>query len=699
MAKRTRARELLESAVFVLVGVVGVGLGARSVWPKTPSLPEAPVVTPPEKGFPEVPRTSERVADYTLFAKLDPINHVVEGHGTITLKNRSSAPLSSIRLHLYLNAFKNDRTVFRRARVSGFRGGVEGAPGLVDVKKLSWDGVDLWPKHSFVEHTGEYPQDPLSPGAPPAVGTAPSDETDVMVPLGERTLAPGESASFEIEFHDELPEISERTGYHDSFHFVGQWFPKLARLEDDGTFAAFPFHHLGEFAADFGRYDVTLDVPATFTVGATGARVEQKVEGGRRIERYQLDDVHDFAFTAWDRYVLREAREGEVAIHLLSPPGYEAAMDRELLSVAYGLRAFGARYGAYPYADLTVVHPPEGADEAGGMEYPTLITSGGPWFPEHGTHEVEGVTVHELGHQWFYGMVATHEVEWPAGDEGLNSYAELGVMQDLYGEGSAARFGDVDLSYLIFQLRGAEPDFEEPVFQPTWAFANGSSYGSRVYGATAIILETLRRTYPRFDAAIGVYARRFRFEHPTQQELFEVIAEVAGDDCAAAARAALTQPGTLDVYVDSILSEKKRPPTGYFDDGGDPSKRKKLGAGDESSEGLGYANAAWIGRKGAPIDLPIEVELRFGDGTRRREIVRFGPTATSPNKGAATWRRLDVDGPQPLVAVIVDPDLRVPMDRTRLDNFATREGHSGGAPVTRERALAWLGVLARSFGP
>ena len=90
---------------------------------------------------------------------------------------------------------------------------------------------------------------------------------------------------------------------------VGQWFPKIARLEPDGTWAHFPFHHLAEFYADFGTYDVTLDVPEAFAIGATGPVVERRVDGGRRVERHVQGDVHDFAWTAWDRWqtVARDA--------------------------------------------------------------------------------------------------------------------------------------------------------------------------------------------------------------------------------------------------------------------------------------------------------------------------------------------------------------------------------------------------------
>src|SRR5207249_7906402 len=103
-------------------------------------------------------------------------------------------------------------------------------------------------------------------------------------------------------------------------------------------------------------------------------------------------------------------------------------------------------------------HPPDGAVEAGGMEYPTLITTGGPWWsPESGVRFAENVTIHELGHQWFYGLVATNEHEWPFLDEGVNSYAEAESLDARYHETSFGRFLGMPLDEdSIFRAQAAE---------------------------------------------------------------------------------------------------------------------------------------------------------------------------------------------------------------------------------------------------
>ena len=94
-----------------------------------------------------------------------------------------------------------------------------------------------------------------------------------------------------------------------------------------------PFHHLGEFYADYGEYDVTLDVPEAFEVGATGPRISDTRAGNRRVVRHRQSDVHDFVFTAWDLFAKREEMVDGVRVEILFPRGYDAMAERELETV------------------------------------------------------------------------------------------------------------------------------------------------------------------------------------------------------------------------------------------------------------------------------------------------------------------------------------------------------------------------------
>src|SRR4029077_5379508 len=115
----------------------------------------------------------------------------------------------------------------------------------------------------------------------------------------------------------------------------------------------------------------------------------------------------------WDAWRTRSETIEGVLVTILFPRGCDSDAARELATIRFALPHFGERYGPYPYGVLTLVHPPESAAEAGGMEYPTLITTGGPRDGPSGINVPEIYTVHEFGHQYFYGLFASDEVTWP----------------------------------------------------------------------------------------------------------------------------------------------------------------------------------------------------------------------------------------------------------------------------------------------
>lgn len=601
------------------------------------------------------------VANYTLKASLDPAAHSLHGEGTVVFTNTSSATLSEVWVHLYLNAFKNQRSVFMRDTVGGFRGStVPKTWGAIDVRRFAQrtatGPVDLWPKVELSR-----------PGD--------DDETDARLPLAA-PVAPGATVTFELAWDDTLPTIVERVGFFGSFHFLGQWFPKLARLEADGTFAHYTFHHLAEFHADFGTYDVTIDVPKGFVIGATGPATESRDEGARHVERHVQTEVLDFAFTAFDGFErLDEAIDG-VWVSFLFPRGYRGAAERERAAVRFALPHFRERYGRYPYPTLTVVHPPLGAREAGGMEYPTLITTGGAWYGPPLVRELELVTIHELGHQYFFHLLASNEERWPFLDEGLNSYAEADALDAWLGPRGVASVLGLDVSDTTVALfSGRAGARVEPVAQPARAFSSGRAYGGLVYGRTSTLLSTLRRVYgeEKLTGALRTYATRFWKRHPEPEDLLGVLGEALGGEARALARAALFEQGTIDYAVTQVASSRRAKPAGLFDRNG---KRET----DAAIVGDQYDGYAFVQVRGA-LAFPVDVAFIQDDDHETR--VRIGG-ALQP---AGRVLRVPYTGPRPLKGVIVDPEHTVLLDDDFTNNHALVVD-APSAPQSRVFALA-----------
>jgi hypothetical protein len=510
------------------LGGLLVGALALDLEPPRPKPSELAAVDEPERDH------ADDVVDYTLRATLDVPAHTVHGEGTIVWRNASTAATSELFVHLYLNGFKNERTAFLRAPVASGRGTEPVADwGYIDVRKFvarEMEGADLWKS-----------ADKTTPGDP-------EDETDIRVPL-PREVKPGETLTIDVAWDAKMPSIVERTGYFRDFYMVAQWFPKIARLEPTGEWRHFPFYHLTEFYSDFGTYDVTIDVPSGVVVGATGSLVSSATDKGRDVVRYRQSDVHDFAWTAWSSFREKTARAEGVQIRCLHPPGYDAVAEREIAMATFGLRYFGEHFGRYPYSVLTIVHPPRAATEAGGMEYPTLITTGGAWYSPPFTRDAEGVTIHELGHQYFYGLVATDEQTWPFLDEGLTSFIEADALAARFGPGNAFDFLGLKVGLDVgYRAMSAEAVHNEPVAQPAQAFAGGADYAALVYGRTATILDTFARVYghERLLAALGRYAKRYRFGHPTFAQFIAAMRESLGDGPVKDLETALLEKGWVD---------------------------------------------------------------------------------------------------------------------------------------------------------
>jgi hypothetical protein len=283
-------------------------------------------------------------------------------------------------------------------------------------------------------------------------------------------------------------------------------------------------------------------------------------------------------------------------------------------------------------------------------------------------HEAEGVTLHELGHQWFYGLVATNEARWPFLDEGLTSYIEAGALAAMFGPGSGldvqgARIGVGE----ILRMGAIEAGHDEPVAQAASAFSNGSSYGSLAYGRTATILDTLAGVYGNGEivGALGRYARRHRFQHPDAEDLIVAIREGLGDDAARNLRASLFERGWVDYVASEAVSHPDPAPGG---------------------NGL-WRGWALIMRHGT-LTFPVDVDLIGSDGT----------TTRAHWDGAGDFVRLPYEGTSPLWRVVVDPSAKVKLDENLMNN-AWQTSARGVPRRALERAAYWAEIALSTVMP
>lgn len=649
---------------------------------------------------------SDRVVDYRIDARLDPVKHTVTGKQRLQWRNRSAQPVCSVYLHLYLNAFEGPGSTFNTEERNlrfGFRSGVEtedGERGYIDLKRVTQGGRPV--RQVFVQPDG-----------------GPStDRTVVRLDL-PTPVAPGASTVLDIDFFDQLPRVSARTGYYGTFHLVAQWFPKIGVLELPGERGAtaprwnvHEFHLHSEFYADYGHYDVRLTVPKGYTVGATGEETGRPVEkDGLVTHRYVQGDVHDFAWTADKRYAkpllgtYTGAGSPKVAVKVLYHPEYENNAQPALQATLDALKFFSETLGPYPYRTVTVVIPPYNAAEAGGMEYPTFFTASSYADVSPGTlprYGLDFVTIHEFGHGYFYGILGSNEFEEPMLDEGLNEYWDQRMLrarkQDLHATVPWLKRLGIDPRIRVFdmeRLAASLDDPADPLGQNSWARLSSGSYGT-VYSRTATAMRDLEAQVgtPALERAFKLYYARWKFRHPSIADLRAALVEGTGraDVVDRIFAQHVYGANRVDDAITQLDSVEVLPQPGYTMAKG---KRVEL-TSDAIDKTVDKRREAWkkahpkakdwqgaypwrttvvVRRKGAAVPQVLRVD--FADGTHA--IARFD--------SARSWQRFSWTRPAKAVSATLDPGGLHYLDESRLDNTRTLEADGSFA-------RRWSGDLA-----
>lgn len=591
---------------------------------------------------------SKHIVDYRIKARLHPEEKAVSGQETLTWLNDSDEFISELQFHLYLNAFKNNRSTFMKESRGAHRGFKLGEEewGRVDIKKIQLDsGEDLLARMEYIQ---------------PDDGN--KDDQTVMRLSLPKPVPPRQKITLHIEFYSKLPKVFARSGYSKNFFMAGQWFPKIGVLRN-GRWNCHQYHSSTEFFADFGVYEVEITVPEKYVVGATGKRIsEKRNEDGTKTCTHYQKDIHDFAWAACPDFV--EFREEyslksppvKTEIILLVHRSHLKQKDRFLSSLKNGIEFYSQNYGPYPYPTITLVDPPWGGMGAGGMEYPTLFTSMAvSWMPK-GLLMTEMVTIHEFGHGYWYGMVASNEFEEAWLDEGINSYSESKAMGKYYGEDCSMlnicglKMSDADSQRLQFVGSGNY----DPILKNSWQFLSRGSYGVNVYQKASLTLQTLENFLgePVMAEIMRTYFERWSFKHPTTDDFIAVAEEVSGQDLGWFFDQFLKSPDKLDYALDELRSIPVAEPQGKFDD-----KKEDSAIDKKSKKEKTYRNEVLVVRKGELI-FPQEIEVVFEKGEK---IVEKWD-------GKERWKRYVYLRPYKLKAARLDPERKLLLDTNWMNN-------------------------------
>ena len=631
---------------------------------------------------------SPRIANYDMDIELDVDQKKIYGQQKLMWTNISSDTITELQYHLYLNAFKNNQSTFLKERGLGFLSKAleeDCEWAWIDIQKLEDEnGNDLSSQMHYIQ-----PDDDND-----------KDETVLRVPLID-PVYPGQSIEVKMEWTTRIPKTQPRTGYNKDYFFMAQWFPKVGVYEPAGMRGApagrwncHQYHSQGEYYSDFGVYNLNINVPENFIVGASGDLINTKKIGNRITWTFQAKDVIDYTWTASPHFVVKEKDWKGVKLKLLYYPVHENFVERYFTAIIYSLEYLEKHFEKYPYNTLTIVDPPYHGIFSTGMEYPTLITTGSVAFFPEGVRTTETLAVHEFVHQYFMQIVATNEQEEPWLDEGFTTYYEGRILDHYYGEfHSTVDFWGINFGNTEYN-RGEFFAMDNPQIADndrfSWEFENGG-YGRISYNKTGVWLRTLEGMLgiETMDEIMKTYYLRWKFKHPCGQDFIDVVNEVVvknhgnefGENMDWFFEQVLYGTALCDYSVASIENKKIADVVGIYED------TDNCVMADQSDDEDAKIKSKIVIQRLGDMKLPIEIKVDFEDGSSIMEKW----------DGQERSKSFEYLGDLKVTCVEIDPTRKIYLDKNFLNNSKVVNAKKVGIKKYLTKYVLWLQNIMQSL--
>jgi hypothetical protein len=563
---------------------------------------------------------------YHIQVTLDDTAHKLHAKERFEYINNSPHPLSFIYIHLWPNAYKDHKSAMAKQMLREYKTDYqfcdEEDHGYIDSLAFTSNGHALRWEYADQGH-------------------------EIAIIYLPEPLVHGAQVSIETPFEVKIPETFSRMGHIGQSYQITQWYPKPAVFDKAG-WNTMPYLDQGEFYSEFGSFEVSITLPENYVVGATGDLLDEKEKGflAQKVAETSLIHHfnHDYSFPASskDTKTLHYTADHVQDFGWFADKRYHVTKDSVCLSNGHCVQTWslfteeqpeywknGAKYAAqaiafyseqvgnYPYNNMTVV---DGTITAGGgMEYPNVTVIGTVISEE----ELETVIAHEVGHNWFYGMLASNERDNPWMDEGINSYYE-----DLYVEkyhpdarlggrystgilGRIAHFKDFEHRYEkeFYYHLSANQNLDQPVNigSDDYTYTN---YGAIVYSKTSMLLRYLHdyldRTQPgSFDTLMRQYFSKWQYKHPMPEDFRSIFQVGSQDDISWFFKDLLVSTAKIDYKVKSL----KRKPDGTYrltiKNRGDVSVPINIGAWNKGDEPHLLQHTQWLAGDQKKISLSI----------------------------------------------------------------------------------------------
>ena len=498
-------------------------------------------------------------ADYDIKVSIDESTNVLNGVETITYYNNSPDDLTYLWIQLEQNVNKKGSEDFGNAY-----GGVRDGMNARHMQFLT-RAIDFPAGYSI-----KYIKDASGNNIKSLVNNT------MMKVLLDSPLKSGASMTFTLAWSYPITDRSmfllSREGYEyfpedgNTVYLLGHWFPRMAVYNDTEGWQNKQFQRLGEFALEFGDYNVEITVPADHIVAATGdllnekdvltrtqrqrlqqARTtfdkpmmivtpeEAKAKESSKAKRtktwkFKASNVRDFAFASsrkfiWDAQAVKLPTNTVMAMSFYPKEGLPVWSEESTKAIKHALEVYSEATFDYPYPVCISVNTSNV-----GIEYPMISFNGGR--PKNGKMSKNakagmiGTIIHEVGHNWFPMIVSSDERKWMWMDEGINTYLHQRTVAERYPDFHSTTPKDI----VPFMMR------DKSILRPIMTTSDSeilAQFGNNFYQKPTVGFQMLRNSIigkELFDQALKEYANRWKYKHPNPEDLFRTFEDATATD-------------------------------------------------------------------------------------------------------------------------------------------------------------------------
>ncbi|WP_341216925.1 M1 family metallopeptidase [uncultured Wocania sp.] len=498
-------------------------------------------------------------ADYKIKVVLNEVNNTISGEEMITYYNNSPDDLSYLWIQLEQNVNKKGNEDF-----GGINNSIKEGMNTRQMQFLT-RAIDFPAGYSI-----KYIKDVNGNSIKSLVNNT------MMKVLLDKPLKSGESMRFSIAWSYPITDRSmyllSREGYEyfpeddNTVYLIAHWFPRMAVYNDTEGWQNQQFQKLGEFALEFGDYEVEISVPEDHIVASTGSlqnseavltKTQQKrmeearksfdkpvmvitkeeAEANEKTKskklktwKFKAENVRDFAFASsrkfmWDAQAVKLPTNTVMAMSFYPKEGLPVWQEESTKAVMHALEVYSEATFDYPYPVCISVNTSNI-----GMEFPMISFNGGRVIngkiSDRAKQGMIGTIIHEVGHNWFPMIVSSDERKWMWMDEGLNTFLHQRTVAERY-----PHFSSTTPKSIVPFMSG-----DKNILRPIMTTSDNelfNQFGANFYIKPTVGLQMLRHSIigkELFDQAFKEYANRWKYKHPNPADLFRTLEDATATD-------------------------------------------------------------------------------------------------------------------------------------------------------------------------